>query len=218
MIEFEIAETLREVSPYIKLGCIFYHVTVEKSPPELWKYINSYVKQARLSELTNQELIDKPHIRDSRLFYKALGKDPHRYRISSEALIRRIISGKGLYRVNNIVDINNLISLTTMFSVGSYNLDNLGQKIYFRIGTANDSYKGIGKDFINTENLPVFSDERGAFGSPTSDSERAMITMSSRNIATVVISFSKEPLDLTEPVQHLSKFTDATKINTIVFD
>ncbi|MDD5013458.1 MAG: phenylalanine--tRNA ligase beta subunit-related protein [Candidatus Pacebacteria bacterium] len=122
--------------------------------------------------------------------YRAIGKDPTRYRGSQEALVRRILQGKGLYQINTIVDINNLISLETLHSVGSYNVDNLRPPIVFRIGKQGESYKGIGKEIINIEDLPLFADEAGPFGSPTSDSEKAMITLDTKNVMVVIISFT----------------------------
>ena len=58
------------------------------------------------------------------------------------------------------------------------------------IGAAGESYKGIGKDLINIESLPVFADATGPFGSPTSDSERAMVRLETRKILMVIFSFS----------------------------
>ena len=48
------------------------------------------------------------NILSSRNAYKKLGKDPSRYRLSSESLVKRVVKGNDLYIVNNIVDINNL--------------------------------------------------------------------------------------------------------------
>jgi DNA/RNA-binding domain of Phe-tRNA-synthetase-like protein len=104
--------------------------------------------------------------------------------------LKRILQKKDLYRVNNVVDINNLISITSRYSVGSYDLSKLGDKLEFRIGNEGESYKGIGKEMVNISYLPVFADGAGAYGSPTSDSERAMITVNSSEIMTVIISFS----------------------------
>jgi DNA/RNA-binding domain of Phe-tRNA-synthetase-like protein len=59
-----------------------------------------------------------------------------------------------------------------------------------RIGQDGESYKGIGKDIINIAELPVFADADGPFGSPTSDSERAMITTETQDLMMVVISFT----------------------------
>ena len=140
--------------------------------------------------MTIEDINKEKNIEDSRIVYKAIGKDPHRYRISSEALIRRIVQGKGVYKVNNVVDANNLISIISRLSVGSYDVDKLGEHLIFRVGKKGESYKGIGKDIINIENLPVFSDEFGAYGSPTSDSEKAMITDQTKRVLTILIAFS----------------------------
>ena len=151
--------------------------------------------------------------------YRRIGKDRHRYRVSSEALIRRILQGKGLYKVNNVVDANNLISIISKLSVGSYDIDKLGNELSFRIGKKGESYKGIGKDIINTENLPVFADENGAYGSPTSDSEKAMITSNSKNILTVLIAFSNDSgLEeyMTRAVEILKNYIGAKNVETYI--
>jgi len=162
---------------------------VTKKSPQLWKEIDKRIRELQ-SNLTLASLYDIPQIKALRDAYKALGKDPTRYRGSQEALVRRILQGKGLYQINTIVDINNLISLETLHSVGSYDVDNLKPPVIFRIGKPGESYKGIGKGIVNIANLPVFVDEKGPFGSPTSDSERTMITLDTKKVMVVIISFS----------------------------
>jgi DNA/RNA-binding domain of Phe-tRNA-synthetase-like protein len=137
-----------------------------------------------------EELASLPMIRDGREVYKKLGKAPSKYRLSSEALIRRVLQGKGVYKVNNIVDINNLISLKSKFPVRSYDIKNVQSPICLMIGKEGEQYKGIGKGYISIENLPVLTDFISGFGSPTSDSERAMITNSAREILMCIYSFS----------------------------
>ncbi|HEY2455844.1 MAG TPA: hypothetical protein VGI13_00980, partial [Candidatus Acidoferrum sp.] len=39
------------------------------------------------------------------------------------------------------------------------------------------------------EDLPVFCDEEGPHGSPTSDSEKTMVTNATQNILAIVVSF-----------------------------
>ncbi|GHV79054.1 tRNA-binding protein [Spirochaetia bacterium] len=185
-----IDEALKQISNEVSLGCLNYTITVEKDSQKIWDHINSKTIPAIIDEITPDKLIYEKHIKDSREFYKKLGKDPSRYRISSEALLKRILQKKDLYTINNVVDINNLISMTSRYSVGSYDVSKLGEKLEFRKGNEGESYKGIGKEMINISYLPVFADEFGAYGSPTSDSERAMITLRSSEIMTVIISFS----------------------------
>ena len=218
MKKIKIDEDLLKVCPNIQLGCIQYNADVEKGNKELWKVISDRVKNIE-KNMTLDDIAREKNISDSRELYKKIGKDPHRYRISSEALIRRILQGKGLYKINNVVDANNLISINSKLSVGSYDVDKLGNLLSFRIGKKGESYKGIGKDIINTENLPVFSDEEGAYGSPTSDSEKAMITGDSKNILTVLIAFSDNAQleqHMDNAVKILDRYVGAKNIETYI--
>lgn len=189
MIDVVISEELKKICPEMTLGCIQAHVDVEISSDSLLREINDYCEVLK-KEIHIEDLASSPRIIDGRAIYKKLGKAPSKYRLSSEALIRRILQGKGIYKVNNIVDINNLISLKSKFPVGSYNIKNLHSPISLIIGKEGDQYKGIGKENINIENLPVLTDSIGRFGSPTSDSERAMIINNVSEILMCIFSFS----------------------------
>ena len=124
MREIKIDDELLEICPKLQLGCIQYTANVEKGSKELWNKINDEIKRIE-KEVSIEDINKEKNIKDSRELYKKIGKDPHRYRISSEALIRRIVQKKGLYKINNVVDANNLISIISKFSVGSYDIDNL---------------------------------------------------------------------------------------------
>lgn len=200
MIDIVICEKLKKVCPEMTLGCIQAHVNVESSSDSLWKEINSYCDVLK-KEMHIEELASLPRIKDGREVYKKLGKVPSKYRLSSEALIRRILQGKGVYKINNIVDINNLISLKSNFPVGSYNIKNLHSPISLMIGKEGEQYKGIGKELISIENLPVLADSISSFGSPTSDSERAMITNDVSEILMCIYSFSGKT-DVEEYLEH----------------
>lgn len=202
----------------VNLGCIFYNTIVEKNN-ELWNYIDNIVIGNIKNEYTLDNLTEQINIKASRQAYKKLGKEPSRYRVSSEALIRRILQNKGLYKINNVVDTNNLISLETGYSVGSYNLAKIQGDIIFRIGKEGEQYQGIGKELINIEKLPVFVDEIGPYGSPTSDSMRAMITEDSKEILTVLISFNgktglEESVELAK--NYLEKYANAENVKSII--
>jgi len=189
MPEISIQPALKALVPNLDLGCVSANVTVEKHSEALWREIDHHL--AHLTATIKPEQTNTlPQIAAMRGAYKALGKDPSRYRGSAEALLRRVLSGKGLYQINSVVDINNLVSLESLNSAGSYDLEKITLPIELRVGAAGESYKGIGKDLINIENLPVFADAAGAFGSPTSDSERAMVSLETKKILMVVFSFT----------------------------
>lgn len=190
MKKLEIDAGMKELWPAVSIGCMQYKVKVDKKNEEMWAYLKKDIFKKTKDRIFDFGVNDMPNIRESRLAYKAFGKDPSRYRVSSEALVRRIGQGKGLYEVNTVVDVNNLISIESGFSVGSYDTANIGEELVLRIGRDGETYKGIGKEDINIEHLPVLADREGAIGSSTSDSERAMITEDAEEVLTLIYSFS----------------------------
>ena len=190
MITITISDELKSRVPALALGCVTAEVpSVAKHDEALWREIDSHL--ARLTAAYKADDIPAlPQVAAMRAAYKALGKEPSRYRGSAEALLRRVLSGKGLYQINNVVDVNNLVSLESFQPLGAYDLDQVRPPIQLRIGAPGETYKGIGKDLINIESLPVFADAGGAFGSPTSDSERAMIRAGSQRILMAIYSFA----------------------------
>ena len=136
-----------------------------------------------------RSVLESPQIEMTRRAYKALGKDPARYRGSAEALLRRVVAGKGLPQINAVVDIINLVSLESRLPVGLYDTAHVRGDVVFRAGRAGESYKGIGKYDLNLEGLPLFADDQGPHGSATSDSERTMVTSKTEGILAVIVSF-----------------------------
>lgn len=201
----------------VTLGCIYCKILVQKSSDILVKLLDDQANMLSEQLSNNSEIYTLPEIATTRAAYKAMGKDPARYRASSEALMRRILSGKGMYHINNVVEINNLVSITKGFSIGAYDTSKISGDITFRTGKPGETYKGIGRGDLNLENLPLFSDKVGSFGSPTSDSERTMITDETKNLLMVLISFNKDTdmqshLEFTASV--LSEHCSATNIET----
>lgn len=185
-----IDEEMKAKWPDTRVGCLQYRVKVGEKSEELWSYLKKDIFKKTKDDIFDYGVTDIPNIKESRAAYRAFGKDPSRYRVSSEALIRRIGQGKRLYEVNTVVDVNNLISIESGFSVGSYDAARMGEDLVFRIGEAGETYKGIGKEEIKIDALPVLADEQGAIGSSTSDSERAMITEEAQEVLTLIYSFS----------------------------
>ncbi len=186
---------LKTKCPRAALGCITTHVEAPPAPPGLVEQMKALESKAlRMPE--PRALLESPQILATRTAYKTLGKDPARYRGSAEALLRRVIGGKGLPQINAVVDVINLVSLESKLSIGLYDTAQVQGDIVFRTGRAGETYKGKGKYDLNLEGLPVFCDERGPHGSPTSDSERTMVTGETKNVLVVIVSFGgKDGLD-----------------------
>lgn len=207
MKHLTIDKTMKEIWPDTRVGCLQYRVKVEKKNEELWKYLKKDIFKKIRDAIFDYGINGIPNVKESRAAYKAFGKDPGRYRVSSEALIRRIGQGKGLYEVNTVVDANNLISIESGFSVGSYDTSQIAEELVFRIGRDGETYKGIGKAEIKINALPVLADENGAIGSSTSDSERAMITENAAEVLTLIYSFSEND-DLEKALEYGRKYLE----------
>src|SRR5438128_11600011 len=90
-------------------------------------------------------VMESAQVETTRKAYKALGKDPARYRGSAEALLRRVVAGKGLPQINAVVGVINLVSVESRVPIGLYDLTHVTGDIVFRAGRAGEPYNGCGK-------------------------------------------------------------------------
>ena len=187
-MHFSISEEVRSVCPGAALGILHYKANVEPSSPALLQAFDAAL--ARLAAEYQMDTIAKnPHIAATRSAYKALGKSPHEYRNAAEAMLRRVVKQSGLYHINNVVEVNNCISVSSGYSIGSYDTGCLQGDVELRRAPEETHYPGIGKGSVNIGCLPVLYDAEGPFGNPTSDSRRAMIQEGERDIVSVLCSF-----------------------------
>ena len=213
-----ISDAVRAAAPGLALGVVEATVSVRPEDAGLRAELTAAAQKAE-KELAGTDLAQAPQIQALRRLYRGLGKDPARYRGASEALLRRILQGKGLYFVNTVVDINNLVSIATRQALGAYDLDRIHGDVVFRAGSASESYQGIGRGDLNLEGLPVFSDTNGPFGSPTSDSERTKITLGSKRIALVIIACNgrdKLEAETNWTSDLLRRYAEAVELNSLI--
>jgi DNA/RNA-binding domain of Phe-tRNA-synthetase-like protein len=172
--------------PGVKLGIVEADdVNIVLVDPDLAKLMDSVCARKR-QEFTVESLAEADSIRAVRAMFREWAIDPSKYRPSSEALLRRVVQGKGLYRVSNVVDIGNLGSLESGWPFGCYDRAKIQPPVALRHGAAGESYEGIGKQTWHLEGRPVLADAAGPFGSPISDSTRSMITESAKLVMVVI--------------------------------
>jgi DNA/RNA-binding domain of Phe-tRNA-synthetase-like protein len=172
--------------PGVKLGAVEADgVRLAPGNQELAQLLAEVCERKR-RDFTLESLAEEKSVRGVRAMFRAWGIDPSKYRPSSEALLRRVVQGKGLYRVSNVVDIGTLGSIETAWPFGCYDRSQIAPVIEFRQGAAGEKYEGIGKQTWHLEGRPLLADPRGPFGSPISDSTRSMITESARDILVVL--------------------------------
>src|SRR5271156_1502696 len=207
--------------PGVKLGIVEGHgVAVEALHPDLTKLLEE-VCARKQKEFTVESLAEAEPIRAIRALFRSWGMDPSKYRPASEALLRRVVQGKGLYRVSNVVDIGNLVSIETEWPLGCYDRSRVKEPVELRHGTSGESYEGIGKKTWNLEGRPVLADSAGPFGSPISDSTRSMITESARNVMIVIYvpegaSDASANLAMKQLCERLTMFAGASSADSTI--
>lgn len=215
-----IEQEIREACPDVKIGLIRADVVNSETPDELWTEIEEASK--RIRESYELSWINKrPAIVANRNLYKRMGKDPNRYRVSSEALCRRVVKGLELYRINALVDLINLVSMCSGYSIGGFDADKVvGDTVTLGVGRSGEKFEGIGRGLLNVEGLPLYRDAAGGIGSPTSDEERTKITLETTRLQMQINAFGEEmPLDDTIEwsVSLLEKYTSAKNVQIDIF-
>ena len=123
-----------------------------------------------------------------RSMYRRVGIDPTKTRPSSEALLRRVRKGEALPRINGLVDVINWCSLESQLPFGLYDADRIRGAIVLRLGHEHEQYAGIRKDAVHVSGRLTLADDDGAFGNPTSDSARTMVTTATTRAIVVIFA------------------------------
>ena len=182
MIQITLSEDILAACPDLHVLAIACRVRNTESDLRLWDEIaqeEEMVRQTMKLEEVNKWL----PIRATRQAYKKLGKDPNRYRPSAEALRRRILRGLPLYRIDTLVDLINLVSIRSGYSIGGFDAMKIqGDQLVLGVGKEGEVYRGIGRGELNIAGLPVYRDDIGGIGTPTSDEERTKIDMETTSL------------------------------------
>lgn len=184
-------------------ACLEAKVKNTEYSAELWSEIDALGERYR-NTLTTESLKLIPGIEATRRVYRACGKDPSRYRPASEALIRRMLQGKELYRINTLVDLLNLASIAYGYSIGGFDADKfVGDTLTLGVGREGEPYEGIGRGVINIAGLPVYRDAQGGVGTPTSDNERTKVELGTTSFLVLINGYDGNKEKVCENAQFI---------------
>lgn len=214
-MEIILGEEILAVAPGLRVIVVEADVENPATGDELWSLIEAEGERLR-RELQIPAIARRPAIAATRAAYKACGKEPNRYRPSAEALCRRVLQGKGLYRISTLVDVINLLSMRSGYSIGGFDADKIeGDTLRLGVGRHEEPFEAIGRGMLNIESLPVYRDAVSGIGTPTSDTERTKITDGTKHLLMTVNIYGEGMPDeefkrLTEDV--LTRFASARNI------
>ena len=190
MTNISISEEIATACPDLHVLALSCDVCNSEPDERLWQEIADEEKAVR--ETVKLEQINKwLPIQATRQAYKRLGKDPNRYRPSSEDLRRRILRELPLYKVDTLVDLINLVSIRSGYSIGGFDVDKIaGGSLVLGVGREGEIYHGIGRGELNIAGLPVYRDAVGGVGTPTSDEERTKIGLDTTHLLMIINGYS----------------------------
>lgn len=213
-----IEPVIAQAAPRYSMIYIEADVTNGPTPDQLDSALNALCdSMAQVMKL--EDINRRPAIAATRAAYKALGKDPGRYRPSQEQLSRRAVKGMGLYRVDALVDAGNLVSMTCGSSIGIFDRDKIeGDTLSLGVGREGEPYIGIGRGPLNIANLPVLRDSVGGIGTPTSDNERTKVSADTCHVSVVINVYDPDDMPLAEVEalmrDALTRYCNATNIKS----
>ena len=176
--------------PGLKLGILCgKHLTVSKDTPLVSRQFQDLEKFIK-NKFADMAPSADPVVSAVRRVYRRIGWEPTQYRPSSEAMIRRFLKDKGLYRINNLVDLGNVASTRYHLPMGLYDLEKIEGTIVIDVGKESEAYQGISKELIHATGKLILRDDRGIFGNPTADSARTKIE---KNTTQILVIFFLPP-------------------------
>lgn len=162
-----------------------------------------------------------------RSLLKTFGFHPSgRSRPASEYLFKDLSNRGSFNYINNVVDINNHISLKYKLPISVFDLDKSGYNLCLRVGNETEEYvfNKEGQILTLKKLLLVAKTDGEAIGTPVKDSQATKVFEPTNKIAFFVYSSSnitsKEEMAkiLDEIAKYLSEEAEATDISSTVLD
>lgn len=205
MVNVRISTDVAEKFPGLQVRALYVDgVRVDPVDERLESFKVEVYRRIRESR-SPESLRDDPLFRAYRDFFWSLGIDPTKTRPASEALVRRIVQGRDLPRINTLVDSYNVASALSGIPIAAFDADRLsGEELRMRFSVPGEGFVGIGMDTPRelTGREIVMEDGEGPVAIyPYRDADRTKVTDSTRRVILVVCGAPGVPsgaLDLAE--------------------
>ncbi len=139
----ELSGELKEKFPGLAAQIVnFKGVSIKRELNELEAYKEEVYTETR-NRWEIEKLRDDPDFRAYRDFFWRLGTDPTKNRPAAEALIRRVLNGRPIPKINTWVDAYNLVSIQTAIPIASFDADLLRGGLLMREAEEGEEFLGI---------------------------------------------------------------------------
>lgn len=162
-------------------------VTVAKRSNALEDFKGTVQKRTR-NKYDLEKLKDDAVFRCYRDFFWRLGIDPTKIRPASEALVRRILQGKSIPKINTLVDAYNLASIESGIALAAFDEDKLRSKPRMRFAKAGERFLGIGmteESSLKGGEIIMEDDEKLVAVYPYRDADNTKVTLDTKKVLLV---------------------------------
>ncbi|NHJ12843.1 MAG: hypothetical protein EAX95_04165 [Candidatus Thorarchaeota archaeon] len=160
------------------------NLSIGQSRKEFETFENEIFEEIRLKS-NLEDLKDDTILGSYRELYWSFGMDPTKLRVSSEALLRRILRGENLWRISDLVDVVNLASPYHKLPIGLIDEAKREGKLTIRTAQRGEVFTRIGgKEMTCRGREIVLADEEKilCFGYATHDSNLSKVDTGSKDV------------------------------------
>lgn len=203
-----ISEEVKKAFPGLVIRIVHLEgVRVREYNPGLEEFKERVYEEIR-SKYSPEDIKNDPVFRAYRDFYWSMGVDPTKIRPASEALVRRIVRGKSLPRINTLVDAYNLASAISKVPLAAFDADKIfGDALTVRFSRRNELFYGIGMQEPRqlTGREIVVQDSRNLLAIyPYRDADYSKVTSSTERVLLMVCGAPGVPLKTMMDAEELS--------------
>ncbi len=157
-MQFSVDERLFHIFPKLKIGVFICEVENTRYGEDRLGPVIEHIKSSFLYDKPQ----DHPHIIIWREAFKKIGISASKYYSSIEALLRRVLKGGEIPRINPVVDIYNSISLKYLVPMGGHALEPIEGNIYLAFARGDEPFYPMdsGEVEIVEKNEVVYKDNK----------------------------------------------------------
>ena len=142
-MRFDITGIIDEY-PDVHIGVLFAEGINNNTPFEELYRLQKGAIEASKEQIRDQPPTKHPNIASWRELYRSFGTKPGNYRPSAEALVRRVIKTGKLPRINNAVDLYNLVSVKHIIPMGGFDIEQVDGDIFLRKSPGGEKFQPLG--------------------------------------------------------------------------
>jgi len=188
-LHLKIEKALQNKFPGLSVKVLdFRGLDIQPSDSRLEEYKTQVYEEIQ-EKWTLEDLREHPQFRAYRDFFWKMDIDPTKTRPAAEALIRRILRGNSLFKINTFVDAYNLVSMKCAVPIASFDEYTLNDDLYMREAEPGEEFLGIAMKhpkFLRGGEAVIEDGEQLVAIYPYRDADATKVTLASQDVRMLI--------------------------------